>query len=166
VAGLHVTGAAELRRLARQMRGIERRAEIRKRLAAGLRTPGKEILVAVRTAAVAIPSRGESARRGRMPLGKRLARATQLQVKTSGDSAGVKLWVNPGKMPDGQRALPAYQEGEDGPWRHSAFGNSDGEWFTQSPHPFFWPTVEPRLPGFYQAAEEAIDHTADEIERG
>lgn len=147
------------------MRGVERRAEIRKRLARNLRQPAKEIQMAVRTAAIAIPSRGESARRGKMPLGRRLARATSLQVKTSGDSAGVKLWLNPAKMPDGQKALPAYEEGETGPWRHPTFGNTD-YWFNQSPHPFFWPTVNPRLPAFYQAAEDAIDATADEIERG
>jgi len=148
------------------MRGIEHRAEIRKRLARNIRQPGKEIQMAVRTAAIAIPSRGESVRRGKMPLGRRFARATSLQVKTSGDSAGVKLWLNPAKMPDGQKALPAYEEGETGPWRHPGFGHTESEWFTQSPHPFFWPTVNPRLPAFYRAAEDAIDAAADEIERG
>lgn len=162
---LSVTGAGELRGMARQMRGMERRKEVQQQLARQLRQPAKEIQAAVRAAAQGIPSRGESARRGRMPLGRRLARATSLQVRTSGDNAGVKLWLNPAKMPDGQRALPAYAEGETGPWRHPLFGNTDS-WHTQSPHPFFWPTADPRLPGFYAAAEEAIDTAADQIERG
>lgn len=151
--------------MARQMRGLERRKEIQKQLAGNLRAPGREMLLAVRAAAVAIPSRGESARRGRPPLGKRLARAAQLQVRTSGDSAGVKLWINPGRMPDGQRLLPAYQEGETAPWRAPLFGDTD-VWHTQSPHPFFWPTVTPHLPEFNEQAEAAIDHAADQIERG
>jgi hypothetical protein len=160
---LSVTGGRELRALARDLRGHADRKEINARLRRELRFAAKEMIPPVRAAILAIPSKGQSAARGRPSLRRKMSSATQVAVRTTGGSAGVKLWVNPRRMPPGQGSLPGYMEGE-GRWRHPTFGSEP--WFTQAPHPYFYRTVAPLIPRAERAAEQVLDSIADEIERG
>ncbi len=160
---LSVTGGRELRALARDLRGHADRKEINARLRRELRVVARTMVPPIRAAIMAIPSQGQNAARGRRGLRQRMASATQVAVRTTGGSAGVKIWVNPRRMPPGQGSLPGYMEGE-GRWRHPTFGSEP--WFTQAPHPYFYRTVEPLLPRAEHAAEQVLDEIADAIERG
>ncbi len=162
---LRVEGSGELRRLSRQIRGIENRKEIMKQLRRALREGGRPMVPAVRRKVLALPSKGEPARKGRKGLRRAVASATRLDVNTGGKRAGVQVRVHPRRMPDGTRALPALLEGEDGPWRHPLFGDRES-WFNQAAHPYFAPAVNPLIPRAERLAEEALDKVADEIERG
>lgn len=162
---LRVEGAGELRGLARQLKGIEARKDIMRELRKALRAAGRPMVPAVRASVLSLPSRGESARRGRRSLRRSIASATRLDVNTGGARAGVTVRVHPRKMPDGQRALPALLEGADGPWRHPLFGNRE-VWMSQAAHPYFAPAVNPLIPRAERLAEDALDNVADQIERG
>ena len=70
-----------------------------------------------------------------------MAKAAQLEVKTARHPA-VSVFVNPRKMPDGQKSLPEYVEASKGHtrWRHPVFGNRD-VWVQQPPNKYFTPSV-------------------------
>ncbi len=160
---LSVTGGSALRALSRDLRRTSEPKVISARLRRELRIVAKEMIPPIRAAIMAIPSRGQNAARGRRGLRSRLSSATQVAVRTAGGNAGVKVWVNPRRMPAGQGSLPGYMEGE-GRWRHPTFGSEP--WFSQAPHPYFYRTVEPLIPQAERAAEQVLDSIADEIERG
>lgn len=163
---VRVEGAERIRALARTFREYEDGRELRRRLRVELKRSATRIQQAEQAAVMALPSKGESARRGRPSLRRSIARATQIRVRTSGArNAGVLVWVNPRRMPPGQGALPAYMEGlrPYHRWRHPVFGNSD-VWVQQQARPWFYRTAARYELSAQRDAARAIDSIADEIE--
>lgn len=139
--------------------------EIKKRFRKELRAAAAPLVPAVRASIRSIPSK-----RGYSPDGLRgrMVKATRLEVKTVGKSAGVAIRVDGRKMPSGQKRLPPLMEGEgvqrgrrvDTRWRHPVFGNRN-VWVQQDSHPYFFPVV--RMAGL--ASRRAVNKVLDGITR-
>lgn len=137
----------------RQLRALGRR-DLINRMTREIRAEAKPALIAVRRAALASPSQGESRRRGRPSLRKELARATVLKIKTN-VAATVVIKTDPKKIRDpDMKGIPPYIEGSGGfrgtnvgLLRHPVFGNTD-VWVRQDRMPYFYRTAaryEPRV---------------------
>lgn len=160
MASLAIRGSEQLRAAARSLKaagspGKGIRSKMRRNIVAAV----KPMKTAVQSNARSIPAHGPD----HTGLRAALARATQVRIRASGSSALVRLWVNPDRMPAGQRTLPALMEGERR-WRHPVHGTD--VWVDQSSHPFFAPAVTPRLIGVQRAVIAAAEETVAEIERG
>lgn len=131
---IRATGT-DLRTVSRKLRQVGD-AEIKKQFRTELRAAAKPIVPAVRASIAAIPVKGTSGSTG---LRRRLSRAVTLAVRTTGRNAQVSILMSTGRMPDGQKSLPAMMEGTK-PWRHPVFGNSDN-WVAQESHPYFFPVM-------------------------
>jgi hypothetical protein len=131
-----VTGT-DLADVSRKLRRMDDK-EILRRFRKELRGVAAPFVPAVRGAIAGIPVKGTSGSTG---LRQRLAKAVTLRVRTSGKNAQVSILMSTGKMPDGQRSLPAMMEGTK-VWRHPVFGDTD-VWVGQESHPYFFPTVRP-----------------------
>lgn len=159
-------GADKLRELARDLRreadGKERAKELRREL----REIAKPFVPELRAAILRIPSKGQSAKRGRPSLRRAAARSVTLQVRTGGKRAGVSIFMNPRKMPDGMKALPMYLEATPGyaRWRHPTFGNRDAM-VTQRPHPYFTKTVSAAGRMASRSADRIVETTAKNLEK-
>lgn len=156
--------AALSRALRRQADGRERQKQLRKKLT----SKARPVVPAIRANIRALPSRGESRRRGRKSLRAELARSVTLQVRTSGRKAGVSVFMNPRKMPDKKKGLPAYFEQTPGhtALRHPVFGRRDDPWVQQGvPVPgYFTRTIGPVEREATQACQEVVEQMAAEIE--
>ncbi|MFI0481743.1 hypothetical protein [Actinomadura sp. 9N215] len=135
---------------------------------AELKTAAAPMVPAVRGAIRAIPnsSNAQRSRAGRRRPGMRtaLARAVTVQVRTGGRRAGVSLFMNPRRMADGTKALPAYFEATPGytRFRHPVFGTDT--WVTQRPHPYFTRTVNAADKRLLRATDEIIARIKREVE--
>lgn len=162
---ISISGGAQLRRLSRDLRreadGKQRTAQLRKEL----RAVARPLVPVVKASIMSIPSKGQSARAGRTPLRRMLARSVTVQVKT-GKTPIVSVFMNPRKMPDGMKSLPMYMEGSDGytRWRKPTFGHDP--WKTQRPNPYFTRAVRPAEAGARQAATRVLEKTAARLEHG
>ncbi|WP_018658457.1 hypothetical protein [Actinomadura flavalba] len=163
---LAVHGAEQLRRLARDLRKIEGGKEIRQQMVREMKDAARQLAAAEKTAVLALPSRGENARRGRRSLRRAMATATVAQVRSSGDRAGVNVRINPKRMPPGQHNLPAYLNDEPGfgRLRHPVFGTDT--WVQQAPTPWFYATAAPYERVTQQRLLAILDGVAAQIERG
>lgn len=149
---LTVTGQDELRRLAADIRRHADSRQINADLRKELLIIGRRGAAAVRASVRATPSQGQSARAGRRSLRAAIARATEAKVRTSA-RPGVVIWVNPGRMPAGEKALPAYLDGiRRG--RHPVFGNTN-VWRPIVAHPYFDAALRP-IEGDLRAAGERV----------
>lgn len=155
MAGLRVTGK-DLKTIGKELRGQDNKA-IRSRFRRELRAAAKPMVPAVRSSIAAIPVKGTSGSTG---LRRRLSKAVTLRVKTVGRNAQVSILMSTAKMPDHQKALPAYMEGTKSPWRHPLFGNDD-DWKEQPAHPYFFPVVRKLGP----ASKVAVNKVVHDIER-
>ena len=126
----------DLARISRELRRMDD-AEIKRRFRRELRAAGAPMVPAVRASIAAIPVKGTSGSTG---LRRRLQRATRLMVRTSGRQAGVRVIVDPKRMPDHQKSLPQMMEGVR-PWRHPVYGNRE-VWRSQESHAYFFPVVD------------------------
>jgi len=153
---LRVSGGKELARISRELRTVGNGREIRKQLGKELRTAALPLVPAVRASIQAIPAAtGQSS-----GLRSRLAKATRLSVKTTGRTASIRILVDGRKMPDGERALPAYIEGTKPNWRHPVHGHK-GTWVRQQAHPYFYKVVRP----LGRKSRTAVIRTLDEISK-
>lgn len=145
----------------RALRGLEDGKELRKAMRRNIAQAAKPMVPALRAKVRGLPSRGESARRGRPGLRASTAKATRLQVQMSGRFAGVTVRVDPKKMPAGMRNLPAYMEGEApfARWRKPTFGRDP--WSTQSPTPYFYGIAR----RYEQPVREAVAESIETIQR-
>jgi hypothetical protein len=93
-----------------------------------------------------------------------MARSVTVKVRTSGKRAGVALFMNPRRMADGTKSLPAYFEATPRyeRLRHPVFGTD--VWVTQRPHPYFTRTVRAADRQLLRAADAIIDRTRKEVE--
>ena len=162
---LRIENGEALRRVARDIRQFEDGREMRKRLRAELKSAVTPIVQAEKRAVLALPSKGQSSRRGRRSLRRDIARATQARIRMSGPRAGALVWVNPRRMPPGKANLPGYLEGVRPfqRWRHPVFGDTD-TWVTQQPRPWFYRTAARYENDVERAAVRAIESIATEIE--
>ena len=96
---------------------------------------------------------------GRSGLRAAVARSVQVQRRTSGSTAGVRIKANAGSMPADQRTLPAYMD--QGSWRHPVLGNRSA-WVTQTVTPSGWFTKTAATSGGKVRAQ-IMDVTADAI---
>ena len=154
----------DLVEVTRALRRLENGRELRKQLRKDLTKDIKPMVPAVRAKVKALPSKGESARRGRPGLRASTARATRLQAQMSGRFAGITVRVDPKKMPPGVHNLPGYLEGA-APfqrWRSPIFGRDDYK--TQPAHPYFYAIARRYEPAAKRAVETAIESIRRQIE--
>jgi hypothetical protein len=164
---LSVEGRRELAEVARDLRRQADGREVNADLRQELSDIGAARARAVRASIRAIPSKGQSARRGRRSLRSEMAAATESKVRTT-RRPGVIVRVNPGRMPPGKKNLPAYMEG-DRPfhrWRHPTFGVWRSKTPTQRAHPYFARAVAGVDGDAERAGLAAIKRAADRFERG
>lgn len=164
---LRVHGAEQLRALSRDLRRLEEGKEVRRELLRELKGVAGELSRQEKDVVLAMPSKGENARRGRRSLRRRFATATIAQVRASGKHAGVSVLINPAKMPPGQQNLPAYMNAESRfmPLRHPVFGDTE-TWVSQPPWPWFYQAALPYEGIAQRRLIAVLDKYADQIERG
>lgn len=168
---MRVDGAAAFRDTARRLRDAGRK-DLKLAMAKRIRAEGRPVVLDVRAAVLATPSKGtrpsRSARghRGGLGLRQAMARATTVATSASKTDPSIRIKVARGRMPYGTRAVPRYYEGAARPWRHPVFG----EWLpgqaSQQPRPFFYATITAHSSDFRRAIVKAIRDTLDELERG
>ena len=160
-------GAAQLRMLSRHLRTVAGGKERAKVLRKELREIAKPVVPLVRAAIKRIPSKGQSAARGRPSLRRLLARSVTLQVRPSGRRAGASVFMNPRKMPDGTKSLASYMEGTPrySRLRHPVMGNRQ-VWVTQRAHPYFSRTVGASQAQAQAAMNRVVEATIREVESG
>jgi hypothetical protein len=151
---IRVTGA-DLREVSRKLRKVSD-AELKRRFRTELRAAAAPFVPAVRASIMSIPTTGGKS----TGLRRRMSRAVMLRVKTAGRDAQVSILMSPARMPDGQRALPAYMEGTKAPWRHPVFGDDDA-WVEQPSHPYFFRVVRP----MGASAKLALTRVVNQISR-
>lgn len=162
-----VVGGGELRDLTRELRkqadGKERAKELRSRL----RTEAKPLVPAIKSNLRSLPSKRQSRARGRPSLRGQLARSVTLQVRTSGRGAGVSVFMNPRKMPEGKKGLPGYFENLPGKamLRHPVFGSRD-VWVRQymPPAGYFTRAIGPLEERTVKGIRRVVDDMARKIE--
>lgn len=156
-------GAAELHRLAERLRK-QNEQEVNDRLRRELTDLARPLATAVRSSVRATPSKGQSARAGRPSLRSKIARATEVKVRTTRRPT-VQVWVNPKRMPPGESNLPGYLDGVRPfvRWRHLTFGHRP--WITQPAHPYFDRATRRAGPAMTRAGERVVERIAREIER-
>jgi hypothetical protein len=122
----------ELIRVARKLKALDDK-KVLARFRSELRAAARPVVPAVRASIRRIPSSRPYSADG---LRGRMAKATNLQVKTAGRQASVIVRVDGRKMPDKARSVQAYMEGTKPRWRHPVFGHD--WWVQQPPQPYFY----------------------------
>jgi hypothetical protein len=154
--GVHATGK-DIATISRELRKTADGKMLRKQLSKDLRKAVAPLLPAVRASIGNIPTTGGKS----TGLRARMQKATRLSVITAGKSASVSILVDPKKMPDGEKALPAYMEGTKGRWRHPVYGHD--VWVTQDSHPFFYKIVRPAGVAARVAVQRAVNTVTKSI---
>jgi hypothetical protein len=167
VTGWGLKTGGDLRAVSIALRHAGDGREIRKQFSRELRNAAAPLVPAVRRSVMAIPVKGvpKSASYPEGPgLRARIARATRLQLRLTGRIAGVRIFVDPRRMPMGQKALQNELEGLKR-WRHPVFGDS-GVWVQQEPHPYFFPALRTLGPKATIATQLMIRKITQEITLG
>lgn len=139
-------GLKELEKLTRRLEDSASKKAIRDELMAALKESTKPIVGDVKTAALALPSKG----RHHTGLRRRIARAVGAQIGTT----GVKVQISRRVMGN-QASLP--KRIDEGKWRHPVFGNSD-VWVTQQgQRAWFENAVKRHTRGVQQAVKGVLD---------
>jgi hypothetical protein len=144
---LRVEGAERLRDLSRDLRRRSDGTQLRTLMRRELRDIVEEIVRAEQAAVRALPSKGQNAARGLPSTREQIARATTSQIRTAGKDVGVRAWVNPKRLPEGKKNLPAYMNREPGftRWRHPVFAQEGRTrtYVDQPPKPWWYRTARP-----------------------
>jgi hypothetical protein len=158
VSGWGLRTGKDLRVISAELRHMGNGREIRKRMSRELRAAAAPMVPAVRQSIAAIPVKGPKS----TGLRTRLQRATRLSVRTVGRQAGVRVLVDPKKMPDHERSLPQMVEGVR-PWNHPLYGDT-GHWVNrQPPKPYFFTVVRSLGPRSRVAVNRAINSITRDI---
>jgi hypothetical protein len=170
MAEVIIKNTRDLTQLAKDLRKASDGKELRKQFTTEVRGALRPVAADVRAAYRAAPSMGHASMsrgsRDRPDLRGLLAKATQVQVRTSGKRAAVRVAVPGKRMPSGMRALPRYWEGEKPRWRHPTFGNRTATgWVQQPARRTFDPTVQPHVPQVVAAVNRAADEVRRQLER-
>ena len=163
MANFEIRPTSDLREVAKALRTVADGKALRKELTGGIRGILRPVVRQAQSAFRGLPDGPSRKSRERATLGELttlLAKATRLEVRTSGKLAGVRIRVDGRKMPSGMRGLPAYAEGERGSWRHPVFGDRE-TWAQQPSFPTFYRTVEPHA----DEVSRAIDRVLEDVKR-
>lgn len=155
--------SAGLRRLSRDLRRAGEQNRNRE-LARAMRQELKPLVAPVRAAIRATPG-GQATRTAASlqarPRGLRDAEARGVLVKVtlSGRSAQAAIRIATRHFPEGSKSVIAYREGVAGQWRVRNWGRSDRH--VQRPHPAFYPTLNPLVPGASERIEARVAETVE-----
>jgi hypothetical protein len=186
-AGMHVQ-SEDFQILAKQIREIVGENHILKDVHTALRETVKPTLTDIKSAALAIPSKGSAGRGGsnvraakklakprkkarsaksianvQAKSGLRAAIAGAVGAQVNASSGEVVIRVFPGNLPPDQRGLPFLMNG-DAPWRHPTFGHRPI--VTQPSHQFFDSPIQQHLPRMIGEVEAVRDNFLDILGRG
>ena len=132
----------------RRVGGIYRRA---------LRPHFRGLQREIRASIMAIPSKKSGSPE---PLRLRLVKCVRVASWVGGPETGVMVFMDVSRMPQGERALPLYEEGSKAPWRHPVWGNRD-IWVSQRANPYFHPVI-----AAHRGTERvALDRAEQEVAR-
>ena len=170
---MRIEGGERLERLALDLRAVGR-GDLRKELNKELRGVANPIRDDLRSAIQSVNVKGvrgggskqrlafESAsgpkRAKARGLRASIARSVETKVTLSGRRTGVRIRVNPMKLPPDQRALPRLIDR--GEWRHPVFGNRE-VWAAQKGSPWFYVTIRPHA----DLARKKVEAVMGEIRR-
>lgn len=154
---VEVRGGAELRRISLELRRMGG-GELTKKLRRELRKAAQPLVPAVRASIMQIPTTGDKS----TGLRRQMAKATKLEMKTTGRQAGIAIRVDGRKMPSRCGRLPSYMEGTRKRWRHPVYGNRN-VWVGQQAHPYFYNVVRNLGPKSHAAIQKALAEATREI---
>ena len=154
---------AELDRVNRALASAADRVELRRQMRSELYTEARQVLLPLRAAIMATPSRAGPRRDGRRPLRQLIAGAASIQVRTTGDPR-VRVFMDGRKMPDRMKSLPAYMEGAKPHWRHPVHGVWRRGLRDQMPHPYFERGTRGISDDAVAGMERVLERTARKIE--
>lgn len=129
---IEVTGADQLRRVTRELKGSANPRAMRREMTRELRLAVRPAVLAARQAARSLPAEHSSVqqrdRRGRFASGfhsghnlrRQMARSINTQVRTGGRSAGVKVRMSKRTLGE---LWPAARMLDRSSWRHPVFGS-------------------------------------------
>jgi hypothetical protein len=160
---IELKDAGDLKAIAKALRHYADGKEIRQELTRGFRDILRPLVREVQAAYRAAPSGQGKARRKGGSLRGQLARATHLEVRTTGRDAGARLRVDGRRMPDRMKSLPAMWEHEKR-WRHPVFGDRE-VWVAQASQQVFYPIVAASEPAAAAKVDELVDHIQERIEQ-
>ena len=172
MANFEIRPTNDLREVAKELRTVADGKTLRKELTGGIRDAVRPVVRLAQAAYRAIPdgpARPSRSRAEQGDLTSLLAKATRMEVRTSGKLAGVRVRVDGRKMPSGMRSLPGLAEGEGGVdkragrWRHPVFGDRD-TWVQQPTFPTFYRTVEPHRVWVSRAIDRVLEDVKRKIE--
>ena len=132
-------------------------------LSRNLRAAAAPVPAAIRAAIIAIPSEGVWGDHSGLRL--RMANCVTLQARTTADEAGVIVFMDTHKMPEGQFSLPAYMQYAEKPWRHPFFGDRE-RWYGQRAHPYFYGAAAQLLPAASVAVSVTVTQIANDLTGG
>jgi hypothetical protein len=148
----------DLARISRELRRMDDR-ELLKRYRRELRAAARPLVPAVRASIRQIPSKRPYTAAG---LRGQMARATGLEVKTTGRQAAVIIRVDGRKMPPKAKAVQAYMEGIKPRWRHPVYGNRN-VYVQQPPHPYFFDVMRTSGTRARLAVNRVVDQVSKDI---
>jgi hypothetical protein len=146
-------GLRDLRTLSAQIKQVSDPKQVRKDLTKGLRQGAKPAAVAVKAAAKSLPAKSGGKATG---LRRRMASAAGVQVRTSGQMAGVRVRVSRARM--GEQASLAKVTNE-GSWRHPVYGNRHVWVVQRSRRGWFDSATARSAPAVRKALKKVLDDT-------
>ena len=158
------SGAVDARNISRILRDAGAR-DLQRKMTKAIRASGeRELLPALRAAALALPDVSVARRRDGASARQAIARALMISVRQT----GIRVTVNRKKMPEGSEALPAAFE--KGTFRHPVFARGsqtrgEWKWVQQTSKKWFRPTVYRHQSGFVVSVREVIEDIISELER-
>jgi hypothetical protein len=163
---VELVDTGDLKAVRRELRRASNGKELAKELGGAMRDVLRPIRDDVKAAYLAAPSKGRPRRRGGPSLRSLLAKATKMEVRTTGKLAGARIRTDGRKMPAGMGSLPAMWEGppQGKRWRHPVFGDTE-TWVAQRSTPTFHRTVEPSETQARAEIERVVGRIFDKIER-
>lgn len=176
---VRVEGSSTWRDLNAKFKKAANGKVVRRALTKSLRESAKPAVRDVKEAVLKVQSKGiggggskrrHASYRIRHPKGRvrtfglrqTIARLVTSRMKYSGIKVGLEVRVNSAEMPNKQRRLPYYLDGQ-GRWRHPYFGNRD-RWYGQTGQPYFAKTLKEHTPRVRQAAVDAVTQALKELE--
>ena len=145
-----MTGAADLKAVAKRIRTAANPKQVRKDLTKGLKEGAKPAAVLVKSAALALPAKGPKS----TGLRKKMARVTNVQVRTGGNSAGVRVRLSRARMGDQAGMARVTNKGR---WRHPVYGDTK-VWVTQTSRRGWFDDANRRAaPQVRRAVKQVID---------
>jgi len=158
--------SGDLKRLARDLRDVADGKQLRKELTGGFRDVLRPVAAEVKAAYRSGPSQGRRGRPG-PSLRSLLAKATRVEVRTTGRMAGARVRVDGRKMPARMGSLPAMWEGppQGKRWRHPVFG-ARTTWVAQDSHPTFYRIAAGHQDDALRAIDQVLDGVRRKLEAG